>query len=296
MEESEFSAHRVLRILTKWLVRALAFLLAAALLWLGWYWVARPQPTAPTEIFRGVTYSCEPVPQSPEGTGLMYLVEVDLAAPGIGLYTTPVDPEAVSRGCHYRLRWPQAVVKEKGLAVAVTGPIFQFEDPSRQWPGALAKAVDTVVSDRQVNRVHPHSYLLWFEEDLTPHLEKTKPPRPEALARASWGVGGQAVLISDGVVSSWTAHKPDAQVMVGIDAGRRRLYLAAFDYASQDVAVRMLAERGAKEAVSLDSGESACMVIGAGAAGGPARSPRFARRGVATILGVRAITVDNTRQ
>ena len=271
-------------------------MVAIALLWLGWYWLTRPQPVPPAEIFRGVTYSCEPVPQSAEGTGLMYLVQVDLAAPGIELYTTPVDPEAVSQGCHYRLRWPQAVVKEEGLAVAVTGPIFQFENPLRQWPGALAKAVDTVVSDGEVNRVHPHSYLLWFDDDLTPHLEKAKPPPQEALARARWGVGGQAVLISDGVVRSCTAHKPDAQVMVGIDAGRKRLYVAAFDHASQDVAARMLVERGVKDAISLDSGDSACMVIGAGANGDPARSPRFARRGVATIFGVRAIGVDDVLQ
>ena len=53
---------------------------------------------AGTEIFKGITYGCERLEPSEEGSGFVYWVRVDLTAPGIDLYVTPKDPTAVSSG------------------------------------------------------------------------------------------------------------------------------------------------------------------------------------------------------
>ena len=47
-----------------------------------------------------------------------------------------------------------------------------------------------MVADHVVSHVWEHTYLLWFENGLTPQLELTKPPRREALSKAKWCIGG----------------------------------------------------------------------------------------------------------
>src|SRR5262245_5258634 len=59
---------------------------------------------AGTEIFVGITYGCEQLEPSTEGSGFVYWVRVDLMAPGVELYVTPMDPTARSEGWQYRLR------------------------------------------------------------------------------------------------------------------------------------------------------------------------------------------------
>ena len=61
------------------------------------FWNARG-PQAATEIFAGVVYGCERLAPTDEGSGLLHWVRIDLTAPGIELYVTPLDPVAVSAG------------------------------------------------------------------------------------------------------------------------------------------------------------------------------------------------------
>ena len=76
-------------------------------------------------------------------------------------------------------------------------------------PGDLAKGVETVVADGVVSHVWEHTYLLWFEADLTPHLRPSKPPTTDELGRARWGIGGQAVWLKDGKVWPGSDRKPE---------------------------------------------------------------------------------------
>src|SRR5262245_25232169 len=52
--------------------------------------------SAATEIFEGITYGCKRLESSEEGGGVVHWVRVDLTAPGIDLYVTPLDPSAVN--------------------------------------------------------------------------------------------------------------------------------------------------------------------------------------------------------
>ena len=51
-------------------------------------------------------------------------MRVDLTAPGVELYVTPLDPAAVAHGWQYRLRPIEDVVEREHLAVAVNASYF----------------------------------------------------------------------------------------------------------------------------------------------------------------------------
>ena len=42
-------------------------------------------PAPEREIFRGIRYSCERLPDTPESGGLLYLIRADLSVPGVSL-------------------------------------------------------------------------------------------------------------------------------------------------------------------------------------------------------------------
>ena len=133
-------------------------------------------------------------------------------------------------------------------------------------PGDLAKGVETAVADYVVSHIWEHTYLLWFEADLTPHLRPSKPPTPAELARAKWGIGGQAVHLHGGKVWPGSDRKPDSRTAVAIDEERKLLFLAVGEQISPRLMLQKLADLGAKDGMLLDGGGSSSMAIGAGAA------------------------------
>src|SRR5947209_8653561 len=75
-------------------------------------------------IFEGIVFSCDSIKLGAEGGGSLYWARIDLTAPGIDLYVTPVDPVALAREWQYRLRHLGKVVAEEHLAIAVNGSLF----------------------------------------------------------------------------------------------------------------------------------------------------------------------------
>ena len=256
----------------------------------SWFLGNRRLPQAESLVFQGVTYGCERLASDSFGRGLVHWVRVDLAAPGVELFVTPLNSDAVAEGWQYRLRTTKSVVQAEGLAVAVNGCLFTSNSWKIPFSGDLARSVETVVADHQVSHVWEHTYLLWFDDDLGPHLETSKPPSEELLKRACWAVGGQGVGLSHGVVRAGAeSGGPDARTAVGIDADRRLLILAVFENASPQRAMEKLAELGAKDGMLLDGGDSSSMVLGAHAQGvRPGVLMQGWRSAVATHLGVRA--------
>ncbi len=218
----------------------------------------------------------------------MHLVEVNLAEPGIELYVTPKDPDAVGQGWEYRLRWTPFVANEEELSVVINATVFASERRWMQWPGDWGRSLETAISEHEVNHVSPNSYLLWFEDDLTPHLEKSKPPSRDALRRARWSVSSEIVVLSDRRVNAFAGRRAEPEILAGIDPRRKRLYLAAFAHASAARAASVLAEHGAVDAILLDSGHSAGMTIGKGSHGLRSGTLLWPTRAVATHFGVRA--------
>ncbi|MGO9111981.1 MAG: phosphodiester glycosidase family protein [Thermoguttaceae bacterium] len=254
----------------------------------GYSWWTRPRPTPPTEIFRGIVYTCEEM-NAEECRGLMCLVRVDLAAPGIGLYLTPLDPGAVSRGYQYRLAEATTALRRENLAVVINGTFFSAESGLFYRTGDLANSVQTVIADGEVSHVDPNSYMLWFGTDLTPHIEFRSPPDDGLLRSVRWGIGAGAVSLWKGQVrQSAVGHEMDRRTAVGIDSSQRLLWLAVFENASSSAVARVLGERGAQDGFLLDGGHSTVMVLGPQAAHLRSGVLLGGLRPVATCFGIRA--------
>jgi Phosphodiester glycosidase len=270
----------------KWLRRLVVSL--GALVGGGFVWWDRSGPQVPTEIFKGITYGCERLEATEEGTGLLHWVRVDLTAPGIELYVTPLDASAIAEGWQYRLRQIKDIVDREHLAIGVNATLFTSNSGWRpQMSGDLANGVETVVADHVVSHVWEHTYLLWFDDHLKPQLLPSKPPAAAELDKAKWGIGGQGVGLQDGKV--WDgSSSPDARTAVAVDWERKLLFLAVGEYISPRMMLQKLADLGAKDGMLLDGGGSSSMALGKDAERVRAGVLYGGWRPVATYFGVRA--------
>jgi hypothetical protein len=272
----------------KWARRLSVAVILGAVITSAYLWWNHREPQAATEIFQGITYGCDRLETTAEGSGLVHWVRVDLTAPGIELFVTPLDRSALAEGWQYRLRWPSEVLRNEGLAVVVNGALFASDSGYYRMPGDLAKGVETVVSNHEVSHLWEHTYLLWFDDDMTPHLKPSKPPTAEELAQAKWAIGGQAVHLHGGKIFEGAAREPDARTAVAIHPSRKLLFLAVGESISPRRLLEKLRDLGATEGMLLDGGGSSSMAI--------SRDAHQVRPGVllggwrpvATCFGVRA--------
>jgi hypothetical protein len=241
------------------------------------------------EIFKGVTYGCKQLQPSKEASGVVHWVRINVMTPGITPYVTGKDPMAVSQGWQYRLRRVGDVVAREHLAVAINGTLFRSKS-SRFLPMSsdLANAVNPVVADHIISHLWLDTYLLWFDDQLMPHLGPEKTTEAE-LAAAKWGIGGEDFWLRDGKVwpGDYRSHIPDGRTAVAVDLPRKLLFLAVGTHISPTLIFRTLADLGAKDGMLLDGGDSSSMAIGTDAS---VVSPGIVHgwRPVATQFGVRA--------
>src|SRR5262249_58559176 len=100
----------------------------------------------------------------------------------------------------------------------------------------------------------------------------SKPPATAELARAKWGIGGQAVWLQGGKVWGGSSRSPDAGTAAAIDRERKLLFLALGQYVSPRPVLQELANLGAKDGMLLDGG--------GGRSPAPGRAPGGGRDGV----------------
>jgi hypothetical protein len=217
-------------------------------------------------------------------------VRINLRTPGIALFVTSKDPTALSQGWQYRLRRVADVVARENLAVAINGTVFGYKSSGWPWmSGDLANAVEPVVADHIVSHVWLDTYLLWFDDQLTPHLRTDKPLTEAELVMAKWGIGGQDLWLRDGKVWSGDirSHSPDARTAVAVDLPHKLLFLAVGTHISPSLMFQTLANLGARDGMLLDGGNSSSMAIGTGASV-VSGAVYGGWRPVATHFGVRA--------
>jgi Phosphodiester glycosidase len=241
----------------------------AVVVFLGGGFTCWGRPAA-AQIFEGVTYGCTRLQPSEEGRGAVHWVRIDLTAPGIELYLTPKDPVAISQGWQYRLRRVGDVVATEHLALGINGTLFKLK--SHRWPrmsGDFANGVEPIVADHVASHFWDDTYLLWFGDNLIPHLRPYKPLTEEELSGAKWGIGGQDLWLRDGIVWSGDSRcfVADARTAVAVDAPRKLLFLAVGTYVSPRLMFQMLANLGARDGMLLDGGDSSSMAIGKDASG-----------------------------
>lgn len=247
-------------------ITALLVVVATVLIWLF-----QRGEIPETQIFEGVTYTCERMPETEESSGLVHIVCVDLDAPGIELYTTPSDPSlADNPNWQYHLKTAGQVLTENDLSVVINGTQFSSDSYSltwegKDWPirlsGDLAKSNEMVVSNGILNHADTNQYLLWFDNNLTPYLETQKNSVQVVLPQVKWGIGAISILVKDGKLHRNKPESPDSQTLIGINAETKQLWLATFESASSRVASRKLIEQGSLYVVRVDGGNSSTMKI-----------------------------------
>jgi hypothetical protein len=254
------------------------------------YWSNLRRPVPPTEFYQGVTYGCERLEVDDQGSGLMHWVRVDLTAPGIELYVTPLDPQAEDRGWQYRLRRTATVVDKEQLAVAINATYFSSDSLWIAMTWDFARSSEATIADHVVSHIPECTYLLCFDDHLAPCLETARPPNESVLRRSRWGVGSRgAVPLEDGRIKPGLPREPpDSHTAVGVDSNKRLLFLAVFENASRWRALDKLARLGAVDGMLLDGGHFTSMAIGGKARGVRPGVLTGRWRPVATHFGVRA--------
>jgi hypothetical protein len=239
---------------------ALSFIIASLLTIAGWAAWRYHGPVPAVDIFRGITYGCDRLPDTLESSGLVHWTQADLNVPGVSLFTTPIDPEADAQGFEYRLQYTSDFVARNHLAVAVNGTFFTSESGFIRRPGDLALSSETVVSDHAINHVDPNTYLLWWDDQNRGHMELHKPPPSEALSKAKWAIGGQMPMLSP----QWMTDEShvDQRTAIGIDPLKKLVWIACFDHASYHFVAQWLRDQGATYGIAVDGGTSMAMVIG----------------------------------
>lgn len=261
---------------------------------LGYYWLSLRHPVLPKEIYQGVTYGCENLDVDDEGSGLVHWVRVDLNAPGIELYVTPLNPKAVAQGWQFQLQHTGTVVKEERLAVGINATYFSSNSGWIPMTGDFARSSEAIIADYCVSHIPEHTYLLCFDHHDAPKFETSRPPKESVIRQTRWGLGGRgAVLLMGGNIVQETPRRPtDARSAVGFNRGRRLLILAAFENASPRRALEKLAELGAADGMLLDGGNSTSMALGGKARGVQSGVLMGCWRPVATHFGVRARALE----
>jgi hypothetical protein len=255
----------------------------------GDFW-EQGHPHQPVNIFAGVTYGCERLAVTQEGGGLIHWVRVDLTAPGIELYVTPLDASAVARGWQYRLRPIEDVVEREHLAVAINGTYFTTASGSwLRFSGDLARSMQTLISDHVIAYGLWGASLLWFNAELAPHVLRPSSEAEAVLTRAKWAVGAHELQLHNGQVLGGGDSTADARTAIGIDQPRKLLFFAIAERISARRTLHILADLGAKDGFLLDGGGSTAMGIGEGSTGIPAAVLFGSGRPVATYIGVRAL-------
>lgn len=264
-----------------------AVIVLTGLLWAWWH---RRLPVPATEIYQGITYGCDRLPADEECYGLVHWVKVDLTAPGIELYVTPMDPVAQAHGWQYCLRTTGNAVREEKLAVGINATYHGSDSGWLPLPGDFARSSEAVIEEYHVSHIPQYTYLLWFSENLMPSIETTRPPRDAVLRQARWGLGGRgAVLLQHGQILSDSPLTPiDARTAVGVNAEQHLLILAAFQNSSPRRALEKLVDLGATDGMLLDGGNSTSMALGDEAWGVRTGVLLGDWRPVATHFGVRA--------
>jgi hypothetical protein len=249
------------RRLLKWIFRLLLIAVLGPALYIGG-WIAWTYhgPASEREIYHGLFYGCERLPEGPESGGLWHYVRADMNVPGVGIYITPRDPDAIAAGFEYKLKYVTTAVDDEKLAAAINGVRFGARNRYLQFPGTYATGFETVITEHEMSHFNADTYLMWWDDAMQAHLEWRKPPAEADIKAAKWAIGAQEAILS---LKEHTQDRgADQQTFIAADPDRNWVWIGCFDKASYTFMYEFLQRRGVKLLIAVDGGSSKCLVVG----------------------------------
>jgi hypothetical protein len=249
---------------------ALFTLTALALVTAGlWFWYTHrpiPKPTQET-LFEGVTYIRD-VRRDPRPL-VIYVVVVELDAPGIGFLVTPGDPDAERP---LRARKTSQFLEEFGLQVAINGDYFKPWHSNAPWD--YYPHVGDPVSVVGFASAEGAIYSSARGDRMTLYVSRTNAASFGQPRGAVYNaISGNRTLVAEGEIvrGFFPGYERDLhpRTAIGLDREEKRLILVVVDGRqpnySEGVNLRELAEimraHGAYTAVNLDGGGSSTLVV-----------------------------------
>lgn len=254
-----------------------------------------PTPMKKNEIFRGVHYFSTTIKNIEGDSSRVMGFEIELDAPGVEFFIRPLDTAAVEQGAHYNLRWPDLEVLRQDLSVLINGVLYHPGQWTKSYPGAKVSAVESLIIDGELTHLDPHSYLIWFDETLLPHVETTKPPPAEAIRQAKWAIGVQGLRITDGSARHASSSDHDRvmkRTFIGVDPNQRKLWLLVFGAIDGYQMIDVARQTGIVHGGQLDSDDGTWGIVGPGAVGVRAMTGIRGLRPIASYIGIRALPVE----
>lgn len=195
------------------------------------------------------------------GGAAFYVVTVTLNTPGLRLFVTPTDAEAVRLGHEYRLASVQTVAARQRLLVCTNAAFFTADARWLAQEGDLATGMTLASSDGDLSRVDSNGRAYWFDAENRLTVETSRGPWKIPAGACKLAVGGYEVSAKAGKVNEWVDRPADRVTLMATVEDRSRLMIAVFDRATMLDATRALLERGATDVMMMDGGDSTGMSV-----------------------------------
>ena len=257
------------------------------------YVVLRPSLYPKREIFQGVYYSCLEVGRE-YGDGKVMITEIHWAEPGVELFFRPFYPASFGRK-HFTLLPADYLLWKHELSVLINSTRYLPSEWWKSFPLRKVDSLETLVWEGKTSHMHPHSYMLGWDEALDFHYELQKPPSRENLDRLRWGIGVQSISVLDGLPRLEAMNlraKPDSKTFLGVDPDRKVLWFLVFENVNELGMNTVALEAGVQVGGQLDASDASTMIIGPGAQEVRSYTGIRGKRPLAGVLGVRAQPLD----
>ncbi|MFM9266182.1 phosphodiester glycosidase family protein [Tychonema sp. BBK16] len=255
-----------------WQMIGFGILLAPILLYNTPYFLRPELSQESRSLFQGITYQREF--RSTPRPAVIHVVEIDLKAPGIGIFVTPGTPTPDLRETNARTT--SEFVKEFNVQLAVNANFFYPHSEVVPWDyyprsGDRVNNVGTVISNSKAYSEPDSQFpaLCFATNNRAQIMENGTCPVGTAYA-----VAGDTLLLKNGkpivkTQEEWKQDKPYARVVAAIDKkgeklwlivvdGKQRLYSEGFKLSE---ITEMAMQLGADTVLNLDGGGSTSLAM-----------------------------------
>ncbi len=227
------------------------------------------------ELAQGVNYERFALDSGTGRSAIGHLVTIDLTNPCVVLHTSHVAEDGTAKALK-NITWAQ----RNSMLVSMNGSFFYpYKEFPTYWDVTPNEGDEVQVLGPTVSTLgHPkptatkttgtswQGISVWIDGEYRPGMGADIPPS------SIWGITGREQILTDGEISA-EPSEPYARSVIGIDPVSKQMWWLVVDGkqpgysygATLEASAKLLAERGAVDAVEMDGGGSSIMVYYDGA-------------------------------